>query len=354
MCRVFRILLLAALACATRAEAAIFCVANSTALQNALTTAAGNGDATNTIQLRSGTYLASGSGFTYSRSSGAGSLDIEGGWDAGCATQTPDASLTVLDGQSTGPILAATNYLAQGGDITVRYASFLHGMATSNVGAAALTVTTQGATRIENCRFRLNHADAADTDYGIVHVAVVAGPAYFVDNVVANNSALGSEYVVAFDFAVGASTIEVYLNDNTIADNAFDTTDPTAGAVFLSPLANGSLANNILWGNGGQEFLQNVTIPPVMLSNDVDVLNVDPGPGSSGNRNDIPQFVNLNNHHLQPTSPLYNAGQAGAPGGDGAVDLDGNPRILFGAIDIGAYELQAEPDAIFANGFDGA
>jgi len=348
-----RLLFATAALCCARAEGATFCVSDAAGLQTALTSAAGNGDAQNTIKVRSGTYLASGSGFSHSRFSGTSSLDIEGGWNAGCTTQTPDTSLTVLDGQSTAPILSATNYLATGGDMTLRYLTFLHGATAASSQAAALTLVARGFARVESCRFRLNQTDAAGAGYGTVHVAVVDGPIQFINNIVANNSALGSQFVAGFDFASGASTVVIQLNDNTIADNAFDTTDQTAGAVFLTPIATSSLANNILWGNGGAEFDQNITLTPLMLNNDVDVLNVTPGPGSGGNRNQNPQFVNVNNHHLQATSPLYNAGYNAPPGGDGAVDLDGNPRVQFGTIDIGAYEMQVQPDLIFVDGFDG-
>jgi hypothetical protein len=45
------------------------------------------------------------------------------------------------------------------------------------------------------------------------------------------------------------------------------------------------------------------------------------------------------NLHLQPDSPCINAGLN--PGAAGLADLDGNPRIIGGTVDIGAYECQS-------------
>jgi hypothetical protein len=332
-------------------HSATFCVADGTALQNALNSANSNSES-DTINMQAGTYLAPANGFSY-HNTGSYSLDLEGGWNAGCITQTPDASLTVLDGQSQSIVLTASDFADPGGDLTIRYVSFLHG--TSAGGSAALGAVAPGAVRIENCRFRLNNADAATATSGIIHTGTVRGPLYFINNVVANNSALGSDSVLQFDLNVGASTgVLFYINGNTVADNTYDSAAPISGTVFLRPDALGSLANNILWNNAGVEFLQNITIQPQLLNNDIDVLNVTPAAGSGGNLAVDPQFISATNHHLQATTPLFNAGFAAPPGGSSGYDLDGNLRIAFGAMDIGAYELQTEPDLIFVDGFDGS
>ena len=66
-----------------------------------------------------------------------------------------------------------------------------------------------------------------------------------------------------------------------------------------------------------------------------------PAPGSgTGNTASDPKFVNAaaGNFHLQATSPCIGAGNNAYV--SGATDLDGNPRINNGTVDMGAYESQ--------------
>jgi hypothetical protein len=67
-----------------------------------------------------------------------------------------------------------------------------------------------------------------------------------------------------------------------------------------------------------------------------------PLPGGSGNFTNAPLFVGTNEWselRLQSDSPSINAGLNGFA--IGSTDLDGNPRIVGGTVDIGAYEYQS-------------
>jgi hypothetical protein len=62
--------------------------------------------------------------------------------------------------------------------------------------------------------------------------------------------------------------------------------------------------------------------------------------GGKGSFTNAPLFVDPSggDFHLQPTSPCINSGGIGYV--VGSYDLDGNPRIQGGTVDVGAYELQ--------------
>ena len=98
--------------------------------------------------------------------------------------------------------------------------------------------------------------------------------------------------------------------------------------------------NSILYYNTSGLF-------PASYANDAfSVINYScttPLPSGSGNFITAPNFVNqaAGDFHLQSSSPCINAGtNSYAPAG---FDFDGNPRILGGAVDVGAYEFVPPP-----------
>jgi hypothetical protein len=108
--------------------------------------------------------------------------------------------------------------------------------------------------------------------------------------------------------------------------NCTMTANSSGGAYF------GFLTNCIVYDNGGFGNQIGAT-----LNNCCTI----PLPGSGiGNFTNAPLFVNpfFGNFRLQSNSPCINAGNNAVV--TGSVDLDGRPRIVSGAVDVGAYEFQ--------------
>ena len=100
-------------------------------------------------------------------------------------------------------------------------------------------------------------------------------------------------------------------------------------SIISTNVANGGDANWAKGPNGTSPY--NCTIGP---------LGGLAGPGNISNN---PEFVSieLDDYHLLSISPCINAGTNGAV--TTTVDLDGNPRIEQGTVDMGCYESIPEP-----------
>jgi len=97
-----------------------------------------------------------------------------------------------------------------------------------------------------------------------------------------------------------------------------------------------SLFNTIVFGSATSIDLSGTTVSTGGNLNGIDPLFIDP--------------VN-EDFHLHSGSPALNAGDNSPPNGLGPSDADGNPRVIDGVVDVGAYEGMAD---IFEDGFESA
>jgi LPXTG-site transpeptidase (sortase) family protein len=129
--------------------------------------------------------------------------------------------------------------------------------------------------------------------------------------------------------------------------------------MYNSYSSNPTLTNVIIWGNSGGSISNATSSTPTISYSDIEGCNNSGaswntlcGTDNGGNIDSDPQFVDADgadntagtlddNLRLQLSSPAIDAGNNAAPGLSGiTTDLDGNPRIIGGRVDMGAYEAQ--------------
>jgi hypothetical protein len=335
------------------AQAASFCATTSAELQTDLTTAAGNNQ-DNTIDVHLGTYDVPSGGFVYSSTSNHG-LDLEGGWygisASQCLFQEFTGNETVLDGQNTDQVMDIDT-TGTSGNITVRYFTFQNGLG-NPPSLDILAADSTGAVRVENSLFRGNHTKTANgNDEDIVEVSSYVGVIYFLDNAIVDNVGVPESYALYLYSVDTSDQYAVYMNNNTITGNTASDASPLIG---FGPSGAGefTVSNNIVWDGGTTDIFNYSLNAPNMIfaNNDVDGFYATPTQ-SSNDINKDPRFIDAahGNYRLMGNSPARDAGENSPPGTTRNVDLDGNPRVVFGTVDMGAYEIQ---DEIFAGNFGG-
>jgi len=205
------------------------------------------------------------------------------------------------------------------------------------------------------------------------------GGAYVIDGTVSNNLFTnnvgmndgGGAWVGDVSLINNVFTLNTAINDgggayaitfpiplkNNILNNTFTGNTSNCGggvcAVFTNKDRPGKLYNNIIWNNtapkGSDIYIDNTGVDP-FLPVPVQLFNNDFDQSSSGtnivipftidpsNLNNVdPLFVGDGNYRLTQFSPCIDAGDNDAPDLP-ETDMEGNPRISGGTVDMGAYE----------------
>ncbi|MHC4638454.1 MAG: choice-of-anchor Q domain-containing protein [Planctomycetota bacterium] len=120
------------------------------------------------------------------------------------------------------------------------------------------------------------------------------------------------------------------------------------GGIYSDEDSRSTITNSILWKNsdagGTDESAQVDNDGPIPIISYSCVQGWTGGLGGVGNIGDDPCFVDagIDDYHLIAVSACVDAGDNTAVAVD--IDLDGNPRIVNGIVDMGAYEsYPAEP-----------
>ena len=186
-----------------------------------------------------------------------------------------------------------------------------------------LHFSTPFAASVTQCAFRRN---VAGGDGGGALVSAEQG-ALLSSCVFARNSAGGDGGALAVP-RERASVVHGTLRGNTAGD--------AGGGIRVGEDANVDVVNSILWQNGWAQLSSSGTLT-VTYS---DVQGSYPG---AGNIDEDPLFLGIarGDLRLRPGSPALDAGIV-VPGLT-ATDLDGGPRVVGPAPDMGAYETDVPP-----------
>jgi hypothetical protein len=151
-----------------------------------------------------------------------------------------------------------------------------------------------------------------------------------------NNCMLIGNSVSAYS-PYGGGTYNCTLKNCTVAGNSAAGTWPYGGGAY-----SGFADNSILYfntaSNGANYYMT--------AQNAMNYCCTTPAADGIGNITNAPLFLNFagGNVRLQSSSPCINSGNNGFVSGQ--TDLDDNPRVVSGTVDIGAYEFQGAGSVI--------
>jgi len=199
---------------------------------------------------------------------------------------------------------------------------------------AGISVLNGASPLISRCRIRNNFA--TNRGGGMI---IINSLAEIRNCEITNNTALNVGGGIATGGGVG---FEIY--NSTIANNVGTGVDLRSTTATSSPLL---FANCMIWGNtGGPQIQFRFGVVKIQYGNIQDGLagidstakgTVIPGPVLA---KFDPQFVDpsTGDYHLSPGSPFIDAGDPNYVPVPGEKDIDGEPRVQGGGIDMGADE----------------
>jgi hypothetical protein len=251
-----------------------------------------------------------------------------------CAFQLAGAGHSRIDGAGSKAPLTIDATAAES-SVTVSNLTVQNAVAIASV--PPLRLVGAGSVSLENVLVRANH-----TDSYVAQVSSTNGLVQVRNSVFADNVALAPSAHALLVSANAGLAPAVVFNNNTVVANG-----EMSGALFTGS-GDMAIANNVFWGNGGNDLASNGSGSNTLDSNDygtlsgawvadINALHVDP------------KFLAPGDFRLRADSPLRDTGDNNAPGGIGSSDADGGARVVFGSVDIGAYEI---PDLIFQDGLE--
>jgi hypothetical protein len=265
---------------------------------------------------------------------------------------------TVIDCVFTGNYaeVGGAIYGIECGNLTLIGCAFSGNTVLASVGGVFLG-SACGTLTVVDCAFTDNDGGEAcgalATDVPVVDLAncfFARNAGYFLGGAIAEASASMSAVNCAFSRNTSFRGGGIYTSSNLGLVNC-TFSDNTGGAVMTDTNAFSFLANDVLWGNGMGEIVEDPDHPGGTAI--VQFSDVEGGWPGAGNISANPLFVEpeADDVRLSMGSPCIDGGNNTALppdefdlDGDGntsepiPVDLDGNPRVAGIVVDMGAYE----------------
>lgn len=178
-----------------------------------------------------------------------------------------------------------------------------------------------------NCTLFGNFAasDGGGSDRGVLYNCIFYGNSAVGTGGGCDDGLLYNCTLFGNSAAVGGGSSDGTLNNCTLSGNSAQS---SGGGSYRTTLRNCIVYFNTAPNspnNSGGSLVSSCTTPPAT---------------GAGNITNSPQFVDAanSNFHLLATSPCIDRGNNAYV--QGTTDLDGNPRIAYGVVDMGAYEAQ--------------
>ena len=210
---------------------------------------------------------------------------------------------------------------------------------TADFGAGLLIISDTGGFSLTKGTFTHNTAKTKGGGAYIYSSSPALTNVYFITN----SAQLGG--------GIGNYSSSPILTNSSFTQN---TSTLNGGGIYNSQASHPQVQNSILWGDTGGEVYTDTfyTKSTISISYSL-VQGCNPGGvwnpacytnGGHNLADADPKFVDAaqGNLRLQVNSPAINKGNNAFVSGI-TTDLDGNPRIFGGVVDLGAYELNYHP-----------
>jgi len=240
-----------------------------------------------------------------------------------CRNSNPIIDNCIIE-QNTSGGHGSGIYCNEGNHLTINN-SFI----ANNSGASSAIYSTKGTLSVRNCRIEENSGSGIRAylgDISISHCNIMENIGHGIYRWGKRDSTIRN-CIITSNSSNGIYSASSYpaIYNCTIIGNL-------SNGIYSQDNARPTIKNCIIWDNAGSPVVGKYIT--VTYS---DIENSWPG---EGNINSDPMFVNpdSNDFHLLPDSPCVNMGDPNYVPGSNETDIDGDPRIFNGRIDIGADE----------------